>query len=69
MVNKTKSVLDVHMCMHGGANGKTKKIGTCTLLANTAVKICKTEITKHFITLNFYSSSLDPIENCFANKH
>ena len=24
------------------------------LLSSTAVKICKTEITKHFIALNFY---------------
>ena len=42
------------MCMHSGAHGKTKKISSCTLLTSTAVKIYKTEITKHFITLNFY---------------
>ncbi len=46
--------LDVHMCMHSGAHGKTKKISSCMLLSSTGVKIYKTEITKHFIALNFY---------------
>ncbi len=39
------------------------------LLSSTAVKICKTEITKHFMALNFFyllTSSLVPVENRFA---